>query len=747
MDWGHPALGGCFGKGCLVGYGEDLVGDNYTGSNTPVPDPDPMDNCNGHGTHVAGIIAAQANNSYGILGAAPDVTLGAFRVFGCDGQVGNDVLIRAYLAAFKAGSDIITASLGSAVGWSSEPWAVVVSRLVDEGVVCTSSAGNDGSVGQFYASSSSNGKSVTSIGSTDNVVIPSLVSQSSYTVNGTGTGFFNFTASANTLNWPTVNLPLWAVNYDITDPSNGCAPLPSTTPNLSGYIVLIRRGNCTFVEKAQYAVDKGAKYVLFYNNVPGASISPSAAVRGALGIAMVPAAQGETWIKSLQAGASVVVNLPNPDDADKVPWNSPNEQSAGTMSNYSSWGPTFEMDLKPQFSAPGGFILSTYPRELGSYAVLSGTSMSCPLSAAIYALVMNARGTKDPKTLQNVLSATAEPVKWRVGTAFSNDSFLAPVSQQGGGNLQAWDAAQAKTLLGTSSLSFNDTDYFVPERDFVITNTNDFDVTYRLGHKPAAAAYTFNRNNNTIADGLPMDLAAEYATLAFSKTGNFTIRAGGREIINVTAKPPTGLDAKRLPIYSGFITVDGSDGATLSLPYIGAVGSLHNTTVLVDGNAWLSRADDTSRPGRPVANNFTFLLPPPGQLNNTIYRSRQILPRFWITLNFGSLLIRGDVVPLSNCSTAALNATTVLGLKTVGQPEDFPSMHNRRGIQNAIDWSGLMSDGSYIDPGRYKVVFRALRVNGNPDLESEYEVAESQDFRIQYLTASTAPRSLKKRDC
>lgn len=54
VDYYHPALGGCFGEGCLVQYGYDLVGDDYDGSNTPVPDDDPLDVCEGHGTHVAG---------------------------------------------------------------------------------------------------------------------------------------------------------------------------------------------------------------------------------------------------------------------------------------------------------------------------------------------------------------------------------------------------------------------------------------------------------------------------------------------------------------------------------------------------------------------------------------------------------------------------------------------------------------------------------------------------------------------
>ena len=43
VDYKHPTLGGGFGPGFKVVGGYDLVGDNYDGSNTPVPDPDPLD--------------------------------------------------------------------------------------------------------------------------------------------------------------------------------------------------------------------------------------------------------------------------------------------------------------------------------------------------------------------------------------------------------------------------------------------------------------------------------------------------------------------------------------------------------------------------------------------------------------------------------------------------------------------------------------------------------------------------------
>ena len=112
IDYTHPALGGCFGHGCKVSYGVDLVGDKYNGDNLPLQDADPFDNCIGHGTHIAGIIAAESEE-FGFTGVAPNVTLGMYRVAGCAGVITDDGLIAAFLMAFEAGADVITASIGS----------------------------------------------------------------------------------------------------------------------------------------------------------------------------------------------------------------------------------------------------------------------------------------------------------------------------------------------------------------------------------------------------------------------------------------------------------------------------------------------------------------------------------------------------------------------------------------------------------------------------------------------------------
>lgn len=132
IDYKHPALGGCFGPNCLVSHGYDYIGEGN--ANYGEPDDDPYTECQGHGTHVAGIVAAQ-QNKYGFLGAAPGVKLGMYRVFDCNGYTGSDLIVAGMLRAFEDGNHIVSASLGGPGGWAEHPMAVVADRLAAEGVI------------------------------------------------------------------------------------------------------------------------------------------------------------------------------------------------------------------------------------------------------------------------------------------------------------------------------------------------------------------------------------------------------------------------------------------------------------------------------------------------------------------------------------------------------------------------------------------------------------------------------------
>ncbi|KAH9992374.1 subtilisin-like protein [Xylariaceae sp. FL0662B] len=702
VDYTHPALGGCFGPECLFSFGTDIVGDDYDGDNLPVPDPDPYDGCGGHGSHVSGIIAAQANE-FGFTGAAPGVTLGMFRVFGCTGGAANDVLIDAYMQAFEAGSNIITASIGGSSGWSEDPWSVAVSRIVEAGVPCTVSAGNDGAIGLFYASTASNGKKVTSIASIDSEVTPLLLTESYFNIDGGEQQDFGY-ALGEPSEWSNVSLPLWAPSFDITDPATGCESFPSDTPDLSGYIVLIRRGTCTFVEKAANAAAFGAKYVMFYNNVEVGANGPAASeVTDILGVGMVTAAQGESWIEALQAGSEIVFDMLDPNTAPISLLYQQNTLSGGFASSYTTWNPTFELDIKPQLASPGGTILSTYPVPLGSYAVLSGTSMACPLVAAIYALVSSVRGTLDPATLESLLSATSTPKSFNDGSV--TYPVLAPVAQVGAGIVQAYDAAYATTLLSKSSLAFNDTDNLVDTLNFTITNLGSEEVSYDLGSVGAATGYTFS--NSIYPDEFPgLELTDEFATIELSES-KVTIPAGDEVTVSVTVTPPD-IDGTRLPVYSGYITLLGTNGDNLTLPYNGAVGSLHDTTVLDSGYLALSSDAELS----PVTGNASFVLPSKNNLDpDTTY------PVAVALLAFGSPLVNVKVVSDDD--------------EDLGNIFGAPLYYASRDPYAAL-WDGTLADGSFAPAGRYKLVFEALHIFGDASDPAEYDTAESVVFSIRY---------------
>lgn len=365
------------------------------------------------------------------------------------------------------------------------------------------------------------------------------------------------------------------------------------------------------------------------------------------------------------------------------------------------------MDIKPQLASPGGNILSTYPIPLGTYAVLSGTSMACPLVAAIFALVSNVRGTLDPATIENLLSATANPQLLNDGTA--TYSTLAPVMQLGAGIVQAYDAAYATTLLSKSSLAFNDTDNFVDTLNFTITNLGTEEVTYDLGSVGASTGYTFS--DSIYPDPFPgVELTDEYATVALSES-KVTVAAGEEVTVSVTVTPPA-LDASRLPVYSGYITLNGTNGDSLSLPYNGAVGSLHDTRVLDIGYLSLSSDPDFNPIG---GNGSSFVLPAANSSDtDTTY------PVAVVLLAFGSPQVNIKVVPANASADAE-------GSHIFGSPIFYASRD-----PYTVAWDGRLADGLLAPAGAYTLRIEALHIFGDAADPAEYDADDSVSFSIRY---------------
>ncbi|HEX6459580.1 MAG TPA: S8 family serine peptidase [Thermoleophilaceae bacterium] len=131
IDAAHPDLAG------RVGPGWDFVDGDGT----------PQDG-NGHGTHVSGIIAADANNGIGVDSVAPGATIMPVRVLDSSGSGADSTVAQGIDWATAHGADVINLSLGGSVPTSGlgipDAIGAAVQRAVNAGVVVVAAAGNDG---------------------------------------------------------------------------------------------------------------------------------------------------------------------------------------------------------------------------------------------------------------------------------------------------------------------------------------------------------------------------------------------------------------------------------------------------------------------------------------------------------------------------------------------------------------------------------------------------------------------------
>ncbi|KAF4455288.1 subtilisin-like serine protease pr1c [Fusarium albosuccineum] len=741
VDYTHPALGGCFGEGCLIAYGRDLVGDNYSPPGEPEPDADPFDNCVGHGTHVAGIIAAQANE-LNFTGAAPDVTLGMYRAWGCTGQSTNDIMLDAFNAAFEDGSDIISYSAGYYTGWANDPWAIATSRIAAAGVSVIVAPGNSGSSGLFLSATPATGVNVTAIGSVDNIISPLLLTAASYAVdNDTGSSLPFGYLDGGPAFADKVSLPLWAVSNSTTSTDDACSPLSEDTPDLSNRIVLLRVADssvCSSWQQGNNVAAKGGKYLLYYSqsNSSFGTISPYS--DGTSGVGVVTPSQAAEWISLLNQGSNVTINIEDPTAAGHRYEYLDNKVSGGLTSISSSWGPSWEAVSKPQFTAPGGNILSTYPMNMGEYAVLSGTSIATPLAAAIFALIAEARETTDPFELRSVISSTSKPRPWFDGTTVHE--IFAPVAQQGSGLIQAYKAAHAITVISVGQISFNDTDHFSRRQTFSVKNTGDKDLTCNLGHTKAATAYTFAPGSHSVSQ-FPNPIADDWAELSFSPeydqaifssplrlaNSNYrklTVPAGTSREVTVIAVPPKSVNATQLPVYSGLITLSTSNDESYNIPYLGVAGSIKSTPVLLEGPEYGTFLGTF---GRPDPANKTFVIPRPGTTPPP--DAEYEYPGIVASVLFGTQMIRADVVALTDTD---LPVTEFFDVRSIGSMPSFPDTWViRRNYRLAF--TGELANGTVVPEGSFKLVFSALRVFGDAKKKEDWDFAETVPFNVEYL--------------
>src|SRR3970282_1880165 len=157
VDYNHPDLFG-FGKDGKVIGGYDFV-DN---DNSPI-------DTNGHGTEVAGIIAADGQ----LQGVAPKSKILAYRVSENGESVSSDLIIKALEQAILDEADVINISLG--VNLTNKKIDNTVNKAVEQGIIVVAAAGNNGPDLGTIGSPGINPNTIT-VGATYNNITASLVS-------------------------------------------------------------------------------------------------------------------------------------------------------------------------------------------------------------------------------------------------------------------------------------------------------------------------------------------------------------------------------------------------------------------------------------------------------------------------------------------------------------------------------------------------------------------------------------------
>ncbi len=375
-------------SGFFTGH-EDLAGVNVDGYDGNLPW---ASDYSGHGSHVAGTIAAM-NNALGVIGVTPGtVNVYSVRVFGDDGDWAySSTLIDAANRCADAGANVISMSLGGGSKNNTEERGF--DTLYANGILSIAAAGNDGTTGYSYPASYD---SVVSVAAIDEDKLVADFSQKNDQVELAAPGVAVLsTVPYMDISSLTVDGVTYAANH-IEYAARGTASaalvdggLCTSTGAWAGKVVLCERGDISFYDKVMNVQNSGGAAAVLYNNEPGNFL-------GTLGDG---------------ASSSIVALSISQEDGQYLVAN-----KLGAV----------------------GTISSEYIEQVSGYEYYDGTSMATPHTSAVAALVWSADPTATNVEIRDVLATTAQDL----GNAGRDTDY-------GFGLVQAYDAIAALTGGGT----------------------------------------------------------------------------------------------------------------------------------------------------------------------------------------------------------------------------------------------------------------------------------------------------------
>jgi hypothetical protein len=249
-----------------------------------------------------------------------------------------------------------------------------------------------------------------------------------------------------------------------------------------------------------------------------------------------------------------------------------NPDTGGRASSFSSWGTASDLTLKPDLTAPGGNIRSTWPHQQhGGHWVIGGTSMASPHVAGAVALYLQAHPNASPAAVRTALQNSADPVR------FSTTAVLDSTARQGAGLLDVPGAVQATTVVSPAKISFGEG--AVGHADLTITNNGPARKTYNLSSVGAATPAPSAMTQYPFTFGLFGGPGASFSPSSVTLEPGASASVG--VTVNATAYPDKAL-------YGGYVVVTpAGGGALLRVPYLGFRGDYQAIRALGDAGCAL----------------------------------------------------------------------------------------------------------------------------------------------------------------
>lgn len=483
-----------------------------------------------HGTHVADIAAG---NSPTFRGVAPNAQIAAMKVFSDSASSATTSTILATLCdAVIIDADVINLSLGSVAGLSyaaDELTNQIYQAIEDANILVAASAGNSyntamgSNAGDFPVTENPDYGIVSSPSTYEGVI--SVASANSHIIEETYLKSdelsFTYISAYNSLTETTYNIFdfINAGTYELVNIENyGSADAYENT-DVKGKIVITQRGGgLSFEEKELAAYNAGAAGIIIYDNVTGYGINMVVAPEN-MKIACV--------YVSKEAGEALI-------NQKTVTFSEEFIKSTPSMSTFSSWGPTPELQIKPEITGIGGSVYSAYTN--GEYAYASGTSMASPYVAGILALVKQSIQANYPSlTDEEIYNAVYQRVMSTADILTDLNGNYYPVRQQGAGLINAVSAIESEAYIYVQNssktkielgddkecrgiynltfrvmnLSFSPITYFVDPIVLADEVSSDGYTLTQMGKVLEGAAYTVRVAEGGSADGYYITVDAQ----------------------------------------------------------------------------------------------------------------------------------------------------------------------------------------------------------------------------------------------